>query len=81
MRLLGVCDYRPSHYNRGGRVDFGPLDFKSPCVWPVQWAGWQPPQEIEFRFNGRDDPFLVRDTLLRMIEGAHCLTQSWLRLR
>jgi transposase-like protein len=25
--------------------------------------------EMEFRFNGRDNPFLFRDTLLRMIEG------------
>jgi transposase-like protein len=25
--------------------------------------------EMEFRFNGRDNPFLFRDTLLRMVEG------------
>jgi hypothetical protein len=25
--------------------------------------------EMEFRFSGRDNPFLFRDTLLRMIEG------------
>ncbi len=37
--------------------------------------------EMEFRFNGRDNPFLFRDTLLRMIEEARCTTRSWSRCR
>jgi transposase-like protein len=33
--------------------------------------------EIAFRFNNRDNPYLFRDTLLRLIDGRRCRSGNW----